>query len=199
MTPTQPVVTTLCILLNLCLVGSAFSLPEVELPSDDVPSFYWAQHRFGRVSIEGPDGDIVEENAIAEWKALISLQQMRVRVSDVWSQLSYDGRYHLVRGLGEIAARKGYSLMVVDRSNTVLATYECRGGYERDEPEPGESESQYELSEQDSISEQDPVLDQNPLTAQDPVSEQDQAPEQDQSCTIDLNPPETVATPPPRL
>ncbi|MGK7911997.1 MAG: hypothetical protein AB4050_11040 [Synechococcus sp.] len=162
MTRTRPVVTALSILLNLWLVGATFSLPEVELSPEDVPSFYWAQQRFGRVSIETPDGVVVEENAIAEWKALNDLRQMRVWVSDLWPRLSYDDRYSLVRGLGDIAARKGYSLMVVDLGNTVLATYECRSGEQSEENELPE----YSLA---------------------------------RHCDIDLNPPATTATPPPRL
>ena len=125
MTPIPPVIAALCLLLNVCLLGSVLSLPEEELPPEDVPSFYWASQRFGRVSLLLPNGEIAEQTVISEWKALVNVQQMRVWVSDVWSQLPYDGRYRLVRGLGDIAAREGYSLMVVDLSNTVVATYEC--------------------------------------------------------------------------
>ena len=139
MTPSQSILTALCTLLNLCLIGSAFSLPEVELPPEDVPSFYWARQRLGRVSVELPDGEIAEENAIDHWNALADERQMRVWVSDVWSQLPYDSRYRLVRGLGDIAARKGYSLVVYDRSNTVLATYDC---HDEGDGEGGESQEQ---------------------------------------------------------
>ena len=137
MTPTPPVVAALCLLLNVCLLGPVLSLPEEELPPEEVPSFYWASQRFGQVSIQLPDGEIVEYNAISEWQALVNSRQMRVWVSDAWSQLPYDGRYRLVRGLGDIAAREGYSLVVVDLSDTVVATYECHNTGRREEDDNG--------------------------------------------------------------
>ena len=178
MTPNRPGVTALCFLLNVCLLGAALSLPEVELPPDDVPSLYWAIQRFGRISVEMPDGEIVEQNAIAEWKALIDLRQMRVRVSDAWLQLPYDGRYRLVRGLGDIAARKGYSLMVVDLGNTVLATYDCREERELDRSNSSESPAP-----------------ESPA----PESPATESPTPETQCRIDLNPSATADPPPPRL
>lgn len=158
-------------------------MPEVELPPEDVPSLFWASQRFGRVSVEMPDGEIVEQNAIAEWKALIDLRQIRVWVSDAWLQLPYDGRYRLVRGLGDIAARKGYSLIVVDLDNTVLATYDCREDRELDRSESSES----------------PVPE---LSSPESPTREPSTPEpstQETQCRIDLNPSATAEIPPPRL
>ena len=50
---------------------------------------------------------------------------MWVLVSEVWSQLSYITQYRLVKGLGTIAARKGYTVTVVDDDSRTLATYRC--------------------------------------------------------------------------
>ncbi len=105
--------------------SSIEAAPLVEFPSEDVPSFYWASQRFGWVMVEQPDGQILKENAIVEWKPHSDIRQMEVRVSELWLQLPYDSRYRLVRGLGDIAARKGYSLMVLDPNSNIVATYTC--------------------------------------------------------------------------
>ncbi|MEM9568389.1 MAG: hypothetical protein AAF974_08795 [Cyanobacteria bacterium P01_E01_bin.34] len=179
MTSNRLGVTVFFFLLNAFLLGTALSLPDVELPPEDVPSLYWATQRFGRVSIETPDGEIVELSAISEWKALTELRQMRVWVSDAWLQLPYDGRYRLVHGLGDIAARKGYSLMVVDLNNTVLATYDCRESRELEESESPDSSAAEAVTPETEISETA-----TPQT----------------QCRIDFNPPAaTDESLPPRL
>ena len=112
-------------LTKLWLVGSATALPESGPPPEDIPSFDWARQRFGRLPAEQLNGDIEEQNAIVEWKARPDVREMRVLVSEVWSQLPYISRYRLVQGLGTIAARKGYTVTVVDRGNRILAAYAC--------------------------------------------------------------------------
>ena len=121
----RAVLTVVLGLTKLWLVGSASALPDLVTPPADEPSFDWARQRFGRLPLEQLNGDTEEQNAIVEWTARPDIRDMRVLVSDVWSQLSYISRYRLVQGLGTIAARKGYTVTVVDRDNRILATYTC--------------------------------------------------------------------------
>ena len=110
---------------NLWLVGSATASPDMGLPPEDEPSFNWARLRFGEVLVKQANGEFQAENAIERWEARPDVRDMWVLVSDVWQQLSYINRYRLVQGLGTIAARKGYTVTVVDDDNRTLATYAC--------------------------------------------------------------------------
>ncbi|WP_017327830.1 hypothetical protein [Synechococcus sp. PCC 7336] len=103
----------LVMLLQMANLGSQPVLAQSveELSPENLPSLYWASQRFGQGVVE-------------EWRVPPRGRQVRVQVSEDWQRLPYLDRYRLVQGLGDVAAREGY-LLVLEEEGTIRATYGC--------------------------------------------------------------------------
>ena len=99
------------------LLTVAIANPDIHLPTEDVPTMHWASQRFGM-------------GVVDNWRVFSRVQLVRVFVSDGWYSLPYFDRYRMVMGMGNVAARRDYRLVVMQSEGRVVATYECNGSGE---------------------------------------------------------------------